>query len=188
MSNDSTTQSWVDYIDERVGITRDAVGDLLAEVRHRHADDIDHLRREMTELRNSPPLFSAPDKKLSAAMTRVGAELSEIRESVEASRGDIAERVRRADLTVLRRQLCAKLDAVEEANELIVKNMRGLNDMIFNLGNSLERVHALVARLALVVDAESALMPVDRNHLPAEEKKPAAVVLSLQDLRHARSA
>jgi hypothetical protein len=56
---------------------------------------------------------------------------------------------------------------------------------IFNTGEALQRVHALLARLAVATDCEHVLTPIDKNLLPPDEQKQpaAAVVISLADLR-----
>jgi hypothetical protein len=145
------------------------------------------LRRDLNELRNSPPLFSAPDKKLNVTMSRVGDELHAQREAIEALRADADNRVEKTDIDALRHRLVAKIAELELANENTEKNVRAINTAVFNLANSVERVHTLLAKLAIALDAEHVLNAVDRHHLPAEQEKPTnGGPLQLADLRHAQ--
>jgi chromosome segregation ATPase len=174
--------AWCDgRIETRVGMTREAIADVF-ETRKQHADDVAALRREISELRNSPPLFSAPDKKLASAMVRVGEELHAIREGIEAARGAVGECAKRSDLGGVRQRLESRIAELEECSERTEKNSRAAISMVFNVSNALERVHALLARLAVATDNEHVLTAVDKLHLPDEEK-PFATVLSLADLR-----
>jgi uncharacterized coiled-coil protein SlyX len=191
---DSNTQakwdSWADArIENRVLRLRDAFGDALGETAkellQRQDKDFATLRREM---RDQPPLFSAPDKKLSAVMVRVGKEIHRLGEGIEATRGAVAECAKRSDLGGVRLRLEQRIAALEERNETADRNLRGLNSMIFNLSTKLEHMHELLARFAAAADCENALNAVDRSNLQAEEQQKSAVVLSLEDLRYARSA
>jgi hypothetical protein len=178
--------AWRNSYCEVVG---EALGETRKEIRKQHDDDIAALRREITELRNSPPpLIAPPDRRLASALQKVGEELHAIREGVEAARGDVAERVKRTDLGVLRQRLENRIAELEERNETAEKNSRAAISMVFNVSNALERVHALLARLAVATDNEHVLTAVDKLHLADEEKPSAATVLSLADLRYARSA
>jgi uncharacterized coiled-coil protein SlyX len=147
--------------------------------------DIAKLRHEM---RDAPPLFSAPDKKLSAAMVRVGEEIHRLGEGIEAARGAVAECAKRSDLGGVRQRLESRIAGLEERNEIAAKNLRSVNSMVFNVSTALERVHALLARMAVATDNEHVLTAVDKLHLADQEKPSAATVLSLADLRYARSA
>jgi hypothetical protein len=176
--------SWADAkIEARAERTRDALGDALGHV----ARD---LRREIAVLRDSPPLFSAPDKKLSAAMVRVGEELHALQEAAATTHTSMATFATEGDVRQLGAKLSvrlgARLDALERASEIAASNVRGINTMIFNLASSVERLHALVARFAAAADCERVLDAVDESkRSQAEERKKPAVVLRLQDLRQA---
>jgi hypothetical protein len=177
------------HVENRVAILRDGLADALGRFQKQNDDANAALRREIAAVRDAPPpLIAPPDRRLASALQRVGEELHAIREGVEAARGDVAERVKRTDLGVLRQRLENRIAELEERNETAEKNSRAAISMAFNLSNSLERVHALLARLAVATDNEHALTAVDKLHLADEEKKSPAVVLSLADLRYARSA
>jgi uncharacterized coiled-coil protein SlyX len=174
---------WCDArIENRAVRLRDALGDALGETMQKFNARIEKVRQEM---RDQPPLFSAPDKKLSAAMVRVGEEMHGLKGGVEALRAGEAKREARAKHTA--DQVAALRDRIaelEEQNEIAAKNVRGLNSMVFNVSTKLERVHALLARMATALDAEYVLDAVDRSKLSqAEERQKSAVVLSLADLR-----
>jgi chromosome segregation ATPase len=192
MSMDPETQvawdAWANgLIENRIVRLRDALGDALGETTkellQRQDDAVATLRREM---RDSPPLFAAPDKKLAVAMTRVGEELHAIREGIEAARAGEAKREARTKHTAdtvagLRRQIAE----LTERNESTEKNLHGINTMVFNLSNSLRNTHALLTRMAAALDCD-VLTPLDK-HIGgfAAEEKPSGVVLRLADLRHA---
>jgi chromosome segregation ATPase len=181
--------AWLDArVETRVVRLRDAVADAVGEFQKQNENADAALRREIRQVRDAPPLFSAPDKKLSAAMVRVGEELRAQKEGIEALRAGEAKREARTKHTAdqvaeLRKQLAE----LAEQNELTAKNVRGLNTMMFNLSTKLERMHELLARFAAAADCEHALNAVDRSKLPQaeEQQKSSAVVLKLEDLRHA---
>jgi uncharacterized coiled-coil protein SlyX len=178
--------AWCDArISRRLETTRAAIADVFNETRDAHDQAIAVLRREITELRNSPPLFSAPDKALSSAMVRLGGELHAQKEGIDALRAATAECARRGDLGGVRLRLENRIAELEERGASIEKNLHAANGAIFNVSNALERVHALLARLAVASDCEHILTPIDKNLLPADEQRqPAAgVVISLPDLR-----
>jgi hypothetical protein len=110
---DSETQAawdaWADArIEARAARTADAVGDALGMV----ARD---LRREIAVVREAPPpLFAAPDKALSKAMTRVGTELHEQKEAIAALRADVARCAPRKDITDWRCQTYAEIRELQE--------------------------------------------------------------------------
>jgi hypothetical protein len=131
---DDTTQAawdtWCDArIENRAVRLRDALGDALGEFQKQNADANAALRREISELRNSPPLFHAPDKKLSAAMVRVGEEIHLLQNAVVTTHTSLATFATEADVSQLRHQLGAKLGALERASEVTANNVRGVNDM-----------------------------------------------------------
>jgi hypothetical protein len=188
------TSGWVRYIEHRVGITRDAIADVFNETRKQHADDVAALRREIAAVRDAPPpLIAPPDRRLASALQKCGEELAGLKDGVEALRDGEAKREIRTKATAdavaeLRKQL-AELEERGESNAAATeKNLHAASRAIFNLSNSLERVHALLARLAVATDNEHVLTAVDKLHLPADEQQPSAVVLSLENLRYARSA
>jgi hypothetical protein len=81
--SDALTNEWQRYIEERIEcratITREGLGEALNEI-------CTGLRKEIAVLRDSPPLFSAPDKALAKVMTRLGAELHGQREAIDTLR------------------------------------------------------------------------------------------------------
>jgi hypothetical protein len=111
---------WDVWLEHRVVQLRDAVGDALGEtrkeIRKQHDDDMAKLRQEM---RDSPPLFSAPDRRLAAAMTRVGEELHAQKEGINALRATATEYVKRVDLGGIRLRLERRIGELERQNESI---------------------------------------------------------------------
>jgi hypothetical protein len=185
-SMDADTQAkwdqWCDArIENRAVRLRDALGDALGETMQKFDAKIAKVRQEM---RDSPPLFSAPDKALSGAMARVGAELSAQKEGIDALRGAVGECAKRSDLGGVRQRLERRIAELEECNEVNAKNVLSLHTMVFNLRDTIERLHALVVRFAAAADCGDALTPLDKHigGLAAEQKN-SAVVLRLQDLR-----
>jgi hypothetical protein len=176
---------WDAWLEHRIVQLRDAVGDALGEtrkeIRKQHDDDMAKLRQEM---RDSPPLFSAPDRRLAAAMTRVGEELHAQKEGIDALRATATEYVKRADLGGIRLRLERRIGELERQNESIEKNLHSAIGSIFNLSTKLERMHELLARFAAAADCENVLNAVDRSKLPqAEEQQKSADILRLEDLR-----
>jgi chromosome segregation ATPase len=184
---DATGNALVEYRSDLAKLRqelRDATGDY----RRQNADANAALRREISELRNSPPLFQAPDKKLSAAMVRVGEEIHRLGEGIEAARGAVAECAKRSDLGAVRQRLENRIAEIEERGESVEKNLHAASRMLFNTSEALQRVHALLARLAVATDCEHILTAVDKSRLPPDEQKPSAAVFAIEDLRYARSA
>jgi hypothetical protein len=190
---DSDTQSkWDAWADGRIEVAwrhhMDVVGDALGETMQKFDAKIAQVRQEM---RDSPPLFSAPDKKLSAAMVRLGDSLHATSEGIEALRTTVGECAKRSDLGSLRLRLEKQIAELEERIEsnaaATEKNLRSVNTMVFNLSQAIERLHCLVARVAVASENANALRAVDEHKL-ANEEKPSATVLSLADLRYAQSA
>jgi hypothetical protein len=128
---DSDTQSkWDTWADNRIEVAwrrhMDVVGDALGETMQKFDAKIAKVRQEM---RDSPPLFQAPDKKLSAAMVRVGEEIHLLQNAVVTTHTSLATFATEADVSQLRHQLGAKLGALERASEVTANNVRGVNDM-----------------------------------------------------------
>jgi hypothetical protein len=69
-----------------------------------------------------------------------------------------------------------------ELEERTEKNLRSVNTMVFNVSQAIERLHCLVARVAVASENADALRAVDELKLAIEEK-PSATVLRLEDLR-----
>jgi hypothetical protein len=181
--------AWCDArIEARAARTADAVGDALGRTMQKFDAKIAQVRQEM---RDSPPLFSAPDKKLSAAMVRLGDSLHATSEGIEALRTTVGECAKRSDLGSLRLRLEKQIAELEERIEsnaaATEKNLRSVNTMVFNVSQAIERLHCLVARVAVASENANALRAVDEHKL-ANEERPPAIVLSLADLRYARSA
>jgi hypothetical protein len=92
MPNDDATvlaarrqNDWAAWIDSRVGAAieqernfqRDVIGGVVEEIGQRIDDDFATLRREIAAVRDAPPpLIAPPDRKLAAALTRVGGQIS----------------------------------------------------------------------------------------------------------------
>jgi predicted RNase H-like nuclease (RuvC/YqgF family) len=185
----ATQKPWDEWCDARIANAiaedRKKLFETLSEtdeiIIKRTADALDKIRDDIKALEDRPPLFSAPDKKLATAMTRVGDEMHEQREAIEALRAATGKNAEKTDVAVLRRQLDRKISELETRNEVLQKNLRDTHTMIFGLRNLLDHLHGLVARLARSLDADDALLPVDRMHLPEERK--SADVLNIADLR-----
>jgi hypothetical protein len=97
-----------------MNVVAQALGITRKEIR----DDVATLRREIAAVRDAPaPLIAPPDRRLASALQKVGEELQGLKEGVEATRGDAAERVKRSDLRVLRQRLENRIAELEERNE-----------------------------------------------------------------------
>jgi septal ring factor EnvC (AmiA/AmiB activator) len=188
---DATEQAkwdrWCDArVENRVGVMREALADVFNEVRN----DVAVLRREIVAVRDAPPpLIAPPDRRLAAALMKVGEELAEVREKVTAMHSD--QGARDGALTQMRQQLKSLKQEIAEREErgartaaATEKNLHAIVQMIANTGSALERLHCLVARVAVASENVGALRAVDEHKL-ANEEKPSATVLSLADLRHA---
>jgi hypothetical protein len=153
---------------------------VIGEFSRRADAKIEKLRAEM---RDNPPLFSAPDKKLSAAMVRVGEEMHGLREGVEAARSAVADCAKRSDLGAARRRVAELQERNEAEHAAIQNNLRAVNGQVFNLANKLERMYELLVRFAAAADCAHVLNSVDRSKLSQDEEKNSGVVLRLEDLR-----
>jgi uncharacterized coiled-coil protein SlyX len=169
---------------------RDVFVDVFNGFRNQTDNAVTALRREIAELRSSPPLFATPDRKLNDTMVRVGEEIHAQKEGIDALRAATAECAKRSDLGGVRQRLESRIAELEVRGASVEKNLHALNGMIFNLTTTLKHMHALLARFAVATDCEHVLTLVDKNLLPPDEQKqpPPAVVISLPDLRFARSA
>jgi hypothetical protein len=179
--------AWCDArIETRVVRARDAVADVLGEFQKQNDDAITALRREIAVVRDAPPLFAAPDKKLSAAMVRLGDSLHATSEGIEVLRSAVADCAKRSDLGGVRQRLEKQIAELEERSEsnaaATAKNLHAIVQMITNTLSAIERLHCLVARVAVASENADALRAVDEYKLKNEEK-PSAVVLRLEDLR-----
>jgi hypothetical protein len=197
MSNALTndTAGWQRYIDDRIGqalqqereVHHEAVGEVLGDFVKELDDDIAKVRQELAAMRAAPiPLFAGPDDRLVRALAGIAESLATLQKDVADIHRDQDEQVARADLALARHQIGQWISGLEEHAETIINTLRSAHTIIFSACSAVERVHALLARLALQSGNEDALTLLDKNFLPAEEKNSA--VINLAELRHAKTA